>query len=181
MATVILKVGVLQKDAVELDFPEEFDLSAVNVVVLDPESIGFEAGDDNVRLILAKLATAVGASASPGYSLGASGNTVNAWLKRVGGATSNKTGLPVNLVNAKIIGVNFGAEDPSTADLNIYWHEGGSVNLTFLETVTIPNVRTHNAIVDINIPQGKQIAVFLNGNSKNPGVDLQLSGEKPVV
>lgn len=154
--------------------PSEWQLYTGDALSFDPLTTPLIS--TTVSDAIRESITISSASASPGFSLGDAGNTVNSWLKRVGGAPSNKTGLPVNLANAKIVGLNFGAEDPSTATLEIYEHEGDSINITLLASVVIPNVRTENFSLDISVTQGKQLAVFVNGNVKNPGVDLQLQG-----
>lgn len=133
---------------------------------------------DNVQEALENLDGQVAVSASPGFSLGRSGNTPNGtWLLRTGGVPSNKTGLPVNLTSPYIVGVNVGNEDITTFDVEIYEHAGDEVNLTLIGTVSIVAARTGTFSVNWPITTGRQLAALISaGSAKNPGVDLQLSG-----
>ncbi len=122
--------------------------------------------------------TIAGASASPGFSFGRSANVaVGTWLQIVGGVPSNRTGIPVAIENAELILVSVGNENLSTFEITIYEHDGDSINLTTLTTVSMINERTNTFVLSVAVTTGKQLAARLtNGAAKNVGVSLQLKG-----
>ncbi len=122
--------------------------------------------------------SSVSSAASPGFSLGRSGNVPsNTWLFRTGNVPSNKTGIPMAITNPTITLVAVGNEDINTFDVEIYEHDGDEVNLTLLGTVNLVATRTDTFTVSFVATEGKQLGVkIVNGSAKNPGVDLQLSG-----
>lgn len=141
-------------------------------VPFDNEGTDFES--DNVQDAL----TEAGASASPGFNFGRSGNAgTNTWLQVVGGVPSNKAGITVALTNAKIKSVYVANENISTFDITVYEHEGDEVNLTSLGTVSVTSSRSANFNVEYDVTTGKQLAVRVtSGSAKNVNVGLQLSG-----
>lgn len=140
-------------------------------------SVSLLEGED-VQAQLDELATSVAVSASPGFSFGKGGNlSSGAWLARPGGVPSNITGIPVGLLEPKIVRISVGSQNANTYNIGIYEHEGDSVNLTLLTTVSIVASRTEVFEVDVSITSGRQLAARVtSGSVKNPGVDLQLSG-----
>ena len=120
----------------------------------------------------------IGASASPGFSLGRSSTTgAGTWLLRVGSIPSNVTGIPMGISNPILTNIQVGNEDIASFSIEIYEHEGNSVNLTLLTTVNIVSSRT--AIFSVNVPatQGRQLAAKVSsGTARNPAVDLILKG-----
>lgn len=123
----------------------------------------------------------IGASASPGYSFGRSGNlSQNTWLRRPGNVPSNRAGITVSIVSPKIIKVSCSNRNVETYEIKIYEHEGNQVNLVLLQTLTVNSSRGDVFDVDIVVTEGKQLAVRLgntfSGNVRDLGVDLVLSG-----
>tara|TARA_R110000787_G_scaffold5686_9_gene20563 strand:- start:4657 stop:5190 length:534 start_codon:yes stop_codon:yes gene_type:complete len=169
------KVSVEEKDGVELEYNEEAALDSENVF-FDSSSLN-EIDDDNLQDLGETLATKVGASASPGFSFGRSANVSNSWLLITGSVPSNKTGIPVAIVDAEITLISVGNENVSTFDIEVYEHEGDQINLTLLGTVSLVGKRTDNFAVSYAVSTGKQVAVrVVNGSGKNVGVFLQLKG-----
>lgn len=123
----------------------------------------------------------IGASASPGYSFGRSGNlSQNTWLRRPGNVPSNRAGITVSIVNPKIVKVSCSNRNVETYEIKIYEHEGNQINLVLLETLTVTSSRGDVFDVDITVTEGKQLAVRLgntfSGNVRDLGVDLVLTG-----
>jgi len=141
-------------------------------VEFDNSTNGFTS--DNVQSAIEEI----GASASPGFSLGRSSTTgAGTWLLRVGNIPSNVTGIPMGISNPILTNIQIGNEDIATFSVEIYEHEGDSVNLTLLTTVTVTSSRT--GIFSVNVPatQGRQLAAKISsGTARNPGVDLILKG-----
>ena len=76
-----------------------------------------------------------------------------------------------------ITAVSIANEDINTFDITFYEHDGDSINLTTIGTVSVTNARSLNAFVNLPVSQGKQLAVRItSGSAKNVVVGLQLSG-----
>lgn len=146
--------------------------SVARGVPFDNTSNGFTSSDVQGAI------EEIGASASPGFSLGRSGNTVSGtWLLRTGSIPSNKTGLPIGITSPIITSIQVGNEDISTFDVEIYEHDGNEINLTLLTTVSIIAARTAIFTVSVPATYGKQIAALISsGTCKNVGVDIILKG-----
>jgi hypothetical protein len=125
-----------------------------------------------------ELAETVGASASPGFQFGRSGNLANnTWLNVVGSVPSNRAGITVALSNPVITNVYVASEDADTYDVAIYEHEGDETNLTLLGSVSIVASRSEVFTVLISVTEGRQLACRItNGSAKNCNVGLQLQG-----
>ena len=143
------------------------------------EDIAFDnTGTDFTADTVQDALTEAGASASPGFNFGRAGNaSAGTWLQITGGVPSNKAGITVALTNAEIKGIFVANENISTFDLEIYEHEGDSINLTLLDTVSIVTARSASFSVMVPVTTGRQLAIQISsGTAKNINVGLQLSG-----
>lgn len=169
------KVLVVEQNGVEIEYHEEIDLNAVNTE-FDNTTNGFVA--DDVQGAIEELSNQVGVSASPGFTWGRASNVNSGtWLLN-DVVPSNKAGRTVNLINPVITAVSIAVEDIATFDITFYEHDGDSINLNSLGTISVVNARSYNAFINFPLTQGKQLAVQLSaGSAKNVVVGLQLSGE----
>lgn len=122
--------------------------------------------------------TEIGASASPGFSWGRSGNASSGtWLQN-DSVPSNLSGRTVAFSNPKIRRIFTASEDVATYTLQIYEHEGNSVNLTLLTSFNVTSSRTgDSASIDIPVTSGKQLAVQVSaGSCRNIVVGVILAG-----
>jgi len=123
----------------------------------------------------------VGASASPGFNFGRSGNlSSNTWLRRPGNVPSNRAGVTINILNPAVVNVAVANRNVETFDVEIYEHDGNEVNLTLLGTVNVINATSQTFNVNFPATNGRQLAVRLgstsSGNVRDLGVDLTLIG-----
>lgn len=123
----------------------------------------------------------IGASASPGFSFGRSGQlSQNTWLRRPGNVPSQRAGVTVAISSPKIVKVACSNRNIETYTLEIYEHEGNEVNLTLLGSVNVVAARGGTFSVSLTVTQGRQLAVKLGststGNVRDLGVDLILTG-----
>lgn len=167
-----VKVKITEKNGTELEFDEEYELIAQNIP-FDNSSNGFSSDQ------LQGAVEEIGASASPGFSFGRNGNvSSNTWLNRPGNVPSNRAGITIPISNPVITTISASNRNIDTYDILIYAHEGDSVNLTLLTTITITSAR--GGVFSVNVPatQGKQIAVRLgnSGSVRDLGVDIVLKG-----
>ena len=169
-----VKVVIYEKNGVELEFQEELELSAENVT-FDPTATDFIS--DNVQGVIEELEDKVGVSASPGFSWGRSGNlSLNTWLQN-DGVASNRAGRTVNLIDPVITAYSIANEDINTFDISFYEHEGDSINLVLIGTITVVSSRSQSGFINFAITEGKQLAVRVtSGSAKNVVVGLNLSG-----
>ena len=169
-----VKVLITERNGAELDFNEELDLTAANVPY-DNSTSGLTAID--VQEVIDELATSVATSASPGFSWGRSGNISNTWLSNEG-VPSNKAGRAITFTDPKIVRIFSASENVATYTLEIYEHEGDSINLTLLTTLSVTASRTgDSSTLDIAATSGRQLAILLaSGSAKNIVVGLQLAG-----
>ena len=124
-----------------------------------------------------ELSNKVATSASPGFSFGRASN-VNAgtWLQ-CETVPSNKSGRYVYINNAVITRVFVSNENVSTFDVSVYYHDGDSINLTLLGTVSIVSARGDEFTVSWSVPSGKQLAIQLSsGSARNMVAGLELQG-----
>ena len=156
-----------------------FEKSPVSRSIPFDPTVEGELVSTDVQTAIDELTQRVAQSASPGFSFGRSGNTPSGtWLLRPGSVPSNKTGIPMAIVNPLIALIAVGNENISTFNVEIYEHEGNEVNLTLLTTVSVVSARTGTFNVAIPATSGRQIAIKISsGSCKNPGVDLQLQGQ----
>lgn len=120
----------------------------------------------------------IGASASPGFSFGREGTSSNGvWMRRVGNIETNRTGITISVNNPVLTLVSYGTETLDTYSFGIYSHDGNSVNLALLATVTVTASRAGTQTLSVATTKNKQLAVkVLSGNATNLGVDLILKG-----
>jgi len=180
MATKRQKFISEETDGQELEYGVEVSFDAENLFVDNSNLEEFEG--DSQQEFNEYVSNNVGSSASPGFSFGRSGNaTAGSWLLRTGGVPSNKTGIPVAILNAKIVLLIVSNENVSSFDITVYEHEGDSIGLTPLVTRSVIASRTDFFVLDVSASIGKQLAVQItHGSAKNLGVDLQLKGEVGV-
>jgi hypothetical protein len=109
-----------------------------------------------------------GSGASPGYTWGRAGTTTaGTWLLNEG-VPSNKAGRTVFLATPIIYQLYSATEDLDTYVLTFYSHDGNSVNLTSLGTLTVTASRTGTSTVSLSFTSGKQLAIELtSGSAKN--------------
>lgn len=120
----------------------------------------------------------IGASASPGFSWGRPGNLlVNTWLQN-DGVTSNLTGRFVSINNPRIVQIFTGNQTVGSYTLTVYEHDGNSIGLTTLGTISVVSDRGNSVDVDIPITQGRQLAIRLTtGSADNIIAGLILKGD----
>lgn len=169
-----VKVSILERNGQELDLWEEYELIAENIP-FDNTTNGFTS--DDVQGAIEEI----GASASPGFSFGRSGNlSQNTWLRRPGNVNSNRAGVTIGISNPVIVAVSCSNRNIETYDIEIYEHEGNEINLTLLTTVTVTAARGGTFTVNAAATQGRQLAVRLGstgtGNVRDLGVDITLIG-----
>lgn len=122
-----------------------------------------------------------GNSVSPGYQWTRSGGASSGTWLQFGAIPSNRTGSPVGKQAQTMSSIEIGNEDVETFEVTLYWHEGNSINLTSLVTVSVVSSRTAEFDeVDfgtITIPAGKQLAARItSGSSRNVGVTMKAKG-----
>ena len=166
-----VKVKITERNGVELEFDEELELIPSNIPFSDPS---FAA--DNVQDAI----TESGASASPGFSFGRSGNVSgNTWLRRPGNVPSNRAGVTIPVANPVVSEVACSNRNIDTYTLEIWEHEGNLTNDNLLGTITVTSAR--GGVFNVNFPssKGKQIAVRLasgGGSVRDLGVDVVIKG-----
>jgi len=117
------------------------------------------SGTSDVQSMLDYLKNLVAVSASPGFTWGRSGAVnPNTWLLN-DSVPSNLSGRTVFLNSANVIRI-FVANQNATAGIQIelYSHDGNSVNLTLLTTVTTLATRSNSFTVAVPIAFNKQLA-----------------------
>ena len=168
-----VKVLISEVNGTELEFQRELALNADNVP-FDNTSNGFTS--DNVQDALEEI----GASASPGLSFGRAGSlSVGTWLRRVGEIPSNQTGIIVGINNPEVTRVLCSNRNVETYTIQVYEHDGNSVNLALLGSVTVTAKRGDTFSVNFPTTKNKQLAVRLSaasGTVQDLGVDLILTG-----
>ncbi len=168
-----VKVQISEKNSVELEFHEEYELIAENIP-FDNSTNGFTG--DNIQTAIEES----GASASPGFSFGRSGNvSAGTWLRRPGNVPSNRAGVTVPIDNPIISEVSCSNRNIDTYTLEIYEHEGNRVNESLLGSVTVTSARGDTFSVNLTATKGKQIAVRLasgGGSVRDLGVDIVIKG-----
>lgn len=155
--------------------PLHFITQVARSIFFDNSSNGFSS--NNVQNAIEEI----GSSASPGFSFGREGSSgAGTWLRRVGNIESNRTGVPVPIASPRLVKIACGTENIATYSVGIYQHEGNSVNLTLLTTVSVVSSRFQTFNVNVAAAEGKQIAARCTatsgGNPKNLGVDIVIKG-----
>lgn len=168
-----VKVKITERNGVELEFDEELELIADNVV-FDNTSNGFSA--DTVQSAIEES----GASASPGFSFGRSGNVSgNTWLRRPGNVPSNRAGVTIPIDNPVVSEVSCSNRNVDSYTLEIWEHEGNLTNDVLLGTVSVTSARGGVFTVSFPSTKGKQLAVRLasgGGSVRDLGVDVVIKG-----
>lgn len=168
-----VKVKITEKNGVELEFEEELELSASNVT-FNNSTNSFSAEDVQAAI------EESGASASPGFSFGRSGNVSgNTWLRRPGNVPSNRAGVTIPINNPVISEVSCSNRNIDTYTLEIWEHEGNLTNDVLLGTITVTSARGGTFPVNFTSTKGKQIAVRLQGGSgsvRDLGADIVIKG-----
>lgn len=168
-----VKVKITEKNGVELEFDEELELSASNVT-FDNSTNGFSS--DNIQDAIEES----GASASPGFSFGRSGNvSANTWLRRPGNVPSNRAGVTIPITSPIISEVSCSNRNIDSYTLEVWEHEGNLTNSNLLGTVSITSARGGVFSVNFTSSKGKQIAVRLasgGGSVRDLGVDIVIKG-----
>lgn len=142
-------------------------------VPFDNTSNGFSS--DNVQDAIEEI----GASASPGFSFGRGSASTGTWLNRVGEIPSNRTGVTIGINSPIVTKVFCASENVDTYTIGIYDHDGDSINLNLLGTVTVTAARVGNFTTSFTTSTGKQLAVRVTtatGTVQNLGVDVILAG-----
>jgi hypothetical protein len=116
---------------------------------------------------------------SPGYIFGrAAFNSAGDWLRSPGGVASNKSAVPVNVVDPVIVRVSSGTEDLNTYTIEVYEHDGDSINLTLLTSLSVTASRTGDSgDISVAATQGKQLAVKISsGTARNITTQVVIKG-----
>jgi len=118
------------------------------------------------------------ASATPSYTFTRSGNIPENTFLYNGTVPSNRTGVPVMTLGAKIERMAVGTEDLNSYTVNIYTHNGDEINLALVHTQVVSSTRSAQySVPSIDIPIGKQVAISItNGSAKNISVSLIIKG-----
>lgn len=121
----------------------------------------------------------IGASTSPGFTWGRSGNVTSGSYLLNDSVPSNKSGRTNVLGATKVVKFFSASENLDTYTLRLYWHEGDSINLTLLTTLTVTSSRTGDSgTISVSVPAGKQLAVKLQtGSAKNVVAGLIMQGD----
>lgn len=168
-----VKIIITEKNGTELEFNEELELTAENVV-FDNAGNGFSSTDIQGAI------EESGASASPGFSFGRSGNvSAGTWLRRPGNVPSNRAGVTIPIENPVVAEVSCSNRNIDTYTLEIWEHEGDLTNDNLLGTVTVTAARGDVFTVNFPSSKGKQIAVRLasgGGSVRDLGADVVIKG-----
>ena len=147
-------------------------------IPFDNETNGFTA--DNVQEAIEEARISSG-GASPGFSFGRNGVVfTGSWLRRPGNVLSNRAGVTVDIGSPVITRVAVSNRNIDSFIVQIFEHEGDSINLTFLGQVLINNARGGIFSVNFPVTQGRQLAVRLFSGFfttvRDIGVDIILEG-----
>lgn len=165
-----VKVKIAERNGVELDFTEEYELVADN--------IQFNSGNtESVKTVVDNLTNIVTTSASPGFSFGRSSNVNNGTWLQCETVPSNKSGRFVYIANPVIERIFVSSETISNYTIEVFEHEGDEINLTFLGSVNIISSRGGSFPVTIPVTENRQLALRLtSGSARNVVAGLELSG-----
>lgn len=146
----------------------QFDPTIANVLV-----------SKDVQAAIDELALTGGVSASPGYTFGKSGNVNSGTFLQQETVPSNITGRTIGVNNGFVTEIAAGSQDADTYDLEIYSHDGNSINLTLLTTVSVVAARIATFLLGspVAVAKGKQLAVKVSsGSTKNPSAVVIVKG-----
>lgn len=138
------------------------------------------SGTSDVQAMLDYLKNQVAVSASPGFTWGRSGTiTQSTWLLN-DSVPSNLSGRTVFLNSAEIVRVFVANQDATSGIIiEVYTHDGDSVNLTLVGSVTTAATRSNTFTVSLPITLNKQVALYIaNGSAsgKNMVVGCLIKG-----
>lgn len=169
-----VKVNISEKNGVDLEFVEEYELKAENIPYNNTDS-GLIATD--VKSGLDEISNTVATSASPGFSFGRASNVSSGTWLQCETVPSNKAGRFVYISNAVIEKVFVSNENISTFDIGIYSHDGDEINLVLIDTVSIVASRGGSFTVSQPVATNKQLAIRVDaGSARNVVCGLELSG-----
>ena len=169
-----VKVNISEKNGVDLEFTEEYELKAENIPYNNVDS-GLTATD--VKAGIDEISNTAATSASPGFSFGRSSNVNNGTWLQCETVPSNKAGRFVYITDAVVETIFVSSETISTYDVGIYYHDGNSINLVLLDTISVVNSRGGSFIIGQSVPTGKQLALRItSGSTRNIVCGLELSG-----
>lgn len=124
-----------------------------------------------------ELSNSVATSASPGFSFGKGGNVTSGSFLTNEGVPSNVSGRYVYISDAIITRIFVSVENAATFDVEVYSHDGDSVNIALLGSISIVAATGGDEIVSIAVATGKQLALKVNnGSAKNIVCGLELQG-----
>lgn len=143
----------------------------------DFDPTGTDLTETKTGPAIRELYNSGGNSASAGVIFGKPANSsATAWLQNEG-TPSNKTGVPLDINNPELVQISTGSENLDTYTITIYEHEGDSINLTTLDTISVVASRNGSKTTSINITAGRQLAAALtSGSARNIKVTLSVKG-----
>ena len=170
-----VKVKITEKNGVELEFDEEYRLEA-SFVPYD-NTVVSQLISDTTQGAIDELATSVATSASPGFSFGRASNVNSGTWLNCEGVPSNKAGRWVYITTAEVTKVFISNEQQTTFTASIYSHDGNSVNLTLLGSVTVTNKYGDAFTVSWPVGTDTQLAIQVTaGSARNVVAGLELQG-----
>lgn len=131
--------------------------------------------------LIGLVSAQIAANSSPGFSYGAPGNSPAGTYFQNNGVPSNKSNIPVPVELGRIARIAFANEDVSTCDIRIQQHDGDSVNLVDIVTVSVVGVRIK--VFDligagVLVSPGKCVAAKVQtGSCKNATLGITMLGE----
>lgn len=162
--------------------------SADSLVAKDFSTVLVENIEPNSSIVITLIDNSISAgvwfvqdlddtSASPGFNWGRSGNAnEGTWLLN-DTVPSNKAGRTISLIGSKLIKIFTANENISTYVIGIYEHDGDSINLTLIDSITVTTARGFTKISSVDITNGKQLAAkVISGSAKNVQVGVLLTG-----
>lgn len=177
-----LDTYLIDDDGNEIQFTDPTNGTKKVSDLLDAEQEDFDpTGTDLTSTktgpAIRELFNSGGNSASAGVIFGRASNTsATTWLQNEG-VPSNRTGVPLDINNPELVKISAGSENLDTYTITIYEHEGDSINLTILDTISVVGSRNASKTTSINITPGRQIAAALTvGNARNVKVTLSIKG-----
>lgn len=132
---------------------------------------------DNVQGAIDELDNKVATSTSPGFSFGRASNVSSGTWLQCEGVPSNKAGRYVYITDPVIKKIFISSETISTYNIDVYEHEGDSINLTLLASSTVTAARGGVFTLNVSTTSGRQLAILLSsGSARNVVAGLELSG-----
>ena len=169
-----VKVIIVEKNSIELEFQEELELKALNIPYDNTIS---ELLSTDVKNVIDEISNTVSTSASPGFSFGRASNVNAGTFLNVEGVPSNKAGRWVYITNAIVTRVFVSNEQQATFDVQVYSHIGNGLSLTLLGTVSVIN--SYGASFEVNFPVSTDTQLALkvsSGSARNVVAGLELQG-----